>query len=638
MLTDAAEGCEMVDDDLSHIIPTPYEENPKKFLQDIIKEKFDSGLSDKDIIHDLSLYSDKFTEDEIEEAVYHTSQNYSRGPPNGGIIVTTNSYDADGKPTWQVIADPKKGITEFRKQSGNREERTLIFSYYPKRVEKFCDPENGSDICYTIDLISPDGEEIRFEQQGLKKITDDIINTITPRDSTKFKKVFPSLIEHIVHKRTYNFVESVKLPATGFFKRNECIEFFNLAKYSSELPDGPVDIEKLKTALSFFDDIMEFYKGSDTVKTVIFYGLQAPTGYIRKMEMLHENKLLLVYGEKHTGKSFLSKIILDIWGLLSDKSRNTTKTYSAAQFARRVCNTTLPVILDEMGEAFDTSTNNTGAKGLIEALKISTTNDVLHSITNADKSEKLDNFHAYASPFLLLNRIPPIPDELEIRFVISNFTLELKRDDEAFQEYRRLYTRKRDSLPHLGAALRDMFCDSWAEMQQILDRPSQVEIGYLLLSKIYEQHGIDKPSWLVPVEKTDDLCSMSEKELFMLFLKERLIRSLKDIPRTRESPLWTDMSWLSRILHLKVNNPFSGCIEGIGEQYIYLNSQFQSEYVKYTGRTAKNLNEYESILNEGYRGTAAKMNRKNGYKLGISIEFAAEYLTFDKGQEELTLS
>jgi len=418
------------------------------------------------------------------------------------------------------INDPKVGIFQIRFLWRKKDENYILEDPYIDYITDFAiigvkaliNPIVESDRVFSITLFNAKTKRfLKYRENYLSFILTDLTNQTGIRNYKKLKDALSSLLGEFLAKGLAKIEDLI--PATGFFEKDNKLLFYESVKLPLALPK--YDKEKTIEALAKLEKLLEFYRFSDKALAGIYFFIQSPLGYLRKLYG-YENKILLLFGEPHTGKTLLCKIGSAIWGLREDQAIVGGAKLTTPQLAERLNVMTLNLTIDEVR-------NILGIGDIADMLKTSTTNIHIKSRIIPQLGYKRIEFHAYASITLTTNFIPYLYPGLEDRFIPVEFDYSDKRDPKVVDEFLKNMARFRQDLAFIGSYLRDLFIRRWKEIKPIILEKDQIEAGYLLLKMLYEDLGLDIPNWLKPISLEFNLETPNDIDIFFETIQEDLV-------------------------------------------------------------------------------------------------------------------
>jgi len=407
--------------------------------------------------------------------------------------------------------DPDRGILILTKR-GNDITREYIFGYYIEKVIIYVNPSDPRDMVYTVYFKHPKtGDILPFEERTIGDIAKQIEETsFGVRNVSKLKSAISSLIEGFRAKALAEIRN--KIPATGLFEIDGELGFFESPKFKINLPEP--NSEKAKEALKQLEELLAFWDYKDHVIGNLYNDVQAPLGYIRKLYG-RENKIIFNYGEPHVGKTLREKIYCALWGLDESKAIIGSSNLTPAQIAEYLNSTTFKVVFDE-------ARNILLSPYTVDMLKNSTTNLHVKSRILPQMGYRLIEFYAYASISMNTNYVEINYPGVEDRLIPFKWTVADKKDPKVVEEFLKKFESYKDNLRYIGAYLKDMFIRRWGEIKQIIINNDNIEAGRKILEMMYEELGLEKPSWLKPIEVKYEIDTPRDEDVFFNFIREEL--------------------------------------------------------------------------------------------------------------------
>jgi len=418
------------------------------------------------------------------------------------------------------VNDPNQGIFQirflWRKKDGDYVLMEpcidYISDYAITNVIALINPIIESDRVFSITLFNAKTKRfLKYRENYLSFILTDLGNQTGIKNNRKLRDSLSSLLGEFLAKGLAKI--KTLIPATGFFEKDGKLEFYESVKLPLALPE--IDKDKTIEALAKLEKLLEFYRFSDKALAGLYFFIQSPLGFIRKING-RENKLLLLFGEPHTGKTLLCKIGSYIWGLREDQGIIGGAKLTTPQLAERLNVMTLNLTIDEVR-------NILGIGDIADMLKTATTNIHIKSRIIPQLGYKRLEYYAYASITLTTNFIPYLYPGLEDRFIPVEFDYSDKREDQIVDRFLKNLARFRQDLAFIGSYLRDLFIRRWKEIKKIILEKDQIEAGFLLLKMLYEDLGLRIPEWLRPISLEFNLETPNDIDIFFETIQEDII-------------------------------------------------------------------------------------------------------------------
>jgi len=532
-----------------------------------------------------ALLQDNFTDatsDQIEKAIVKAEEQRRREAElTYGITVSSWEDPSGAQVTISYQNDPKIGIflktRTVKPAAATREKVEHITSYYLNEVIKHTNPLDKSEVTYSLTLQHPKnpGLKIPYEETPLSEITNDIAhNQPGVRDARG--RVHAAISSLIDHQETIGRVPvKASIPATGFFEDNR--ELYHSDYKLFRLTPPVYSKVMTRKALEVLEEILRFYaKGSDPAEpgscdhalTALYFITAGPLGAIRKAHNV-ENKVLLLTGAPHTGKTILEKINAYIWSLPEAAAVIGSAKLTTPQLATHLSQTTYPI-------SFDETRNALSNPGVADLIKSSTTGLLVKERILSKQGFRRQAFYAYASVIMSTNFIPDLYVGLRERIIPVEFTIKNKKSEEEARKFDRYLNENREELGYLGAALRRLFQRRWSQVKGLALQQDQVKAGYEIIGLLFQQEGIQPPSWYREVTTRFDLEEEDPVRTICDFMREDILRILRGIYKGLEIP----QTWEARLNLLKSGNLLPQYIANISDRSITVNSGILKEVAK----------------------------------------------------------
>lgn len=438
----------------------------------------------------------------------------------------------------------RQTITEKRDQDGSvtfaGTDIQDIFGYYLESATVHIDPLDPAEETYTLRFRDAERKAltILYEEEPLRVILDDLPN----RPGVKARRLLPEAVTTILHelRRKGRVTVERRAPATGFFEDEDGRIYFSTSRrFDVGLPE--FSHRKTREALKLLDTFVAFYAiGGDPSKpenrdhflTWLYFNIQAPLGTIRKQHG-RENRVLLLGGEPHVGKTWLEKIGAEMWGIALERGIVGASKLTVPQFAEHLDRTTLPIAFDEVRNALSDP-------GIADVLKASTTGMMIKERIHSNQGFRRQRFMAYASVIMSANFVPPLYIGVGERLIPVNFTVRNKRpiDPETGIDPVKVFETARsashDLLPHLGSGIRAVYLSEWSRIRDAAIQDDQIEAGRQVLLELYRYVGLDAPAWLQSVATKYEIEEPDPVQVVCSFLAEDLLKRLQS-GRPRDS-------------------------------------------------------------------------------------------------------
>jgi len=418
------------------------------------------------------------------------------------------------------VNSPHSGIYQFsirKKKDDIDDVIDYIMDFYILACTIHMNPIDKTYLTYDIILYNPfTYNKLVYKDSELSAIVNDLKNKHGIGNSQRLNDALSKLISEFIIRGLAK--KTIRVPATGFFKVNGKIEYFESPRFPVELP-REYSAKDVIEAFKALEDLLSFYDFSDKALANLYYAVQAPLGFIAKQNG-RENKVLINYGEPHVGKTLLCKILGYIWGVREDMSVVSASKITAPQLAERFSETTFLITLDE-------AKNVLIDPHLSDMIKSSTTGTHIKSRIIPSLGYRRREFYAYASIIMTTNYIDPQlnPGILE-RLIPVEWTVEDKRDDLSVKEFLAKINKYRKRLAFIGAFLRDFFLKKSDVVEEIVSKYDQITAGKKILELALEELGY-KPEWLRDIKLSFDIEIADEVEVFLDALREEIIDAMK---------------------------------------------------------------------------------------------------------------
>lgn len=493
-----------------------------------------------------------------------------------GVIVAEWEDSAGSQHTLSYQNHPTKGIYSLTKTTtpnrNTRERVDYITSFYLRDIIKNTNPLNPTDITYSLTFQHPKSTagKIQYEEQLLSDITRDISSNQPGMSDARGRvhAAVSSLIDH--QDREGKVIIKSSIPATGFFE-DETGKLYHSDYRGFKVKPSEYSRVRTEKSLEVLGKILEFYTTDgdcDHALTAIYFMVGGPLGSIRKAAG-KENKILLLSGVPHTGKTILERINCYIWGIQESEGVIGSAKLTVPQLATHLSLTSYPISFDEIRTALSTPT-------IADLLKSSTTGLMVKERILAKQGFRKQQFYAYASTIMSTNFLPDLYTGLRERIIPVMFTVRNKKREEEAKTFDQYLTANKDSLGYLGAALRRLFTRNWPRVKGLALQDDQVKAGYEILYTLCQQEGIEPPAWLKVVETRFDIEEDDPVQIVCDFMREDFLQRLRNHHRGDEIP----QTWSARLDLLKRDNILPPYVVNISDKAISVTNGIFNEMAK----------------------------------------------------------
>lgn len=553
------------------------------------------------------------------------------------VLVSTSTEPGGVEVSRYYKTSPQQGILAITKKVRQgeppREGVEFILTYGIWEAKKHINPLDSSEVKYTLILKNNNtSETIRYEELPLADITHDLANN-QPGMLDSRRRVHAAISALLDAMEKENLLrKQIAIPATGYFEDKDG------ALYHNETRDLPVrrpDYNKVQVrkALKALEEVLRFYAvrgdlevegGLDHALTVLYYIVGAPLSAIRKHHG-REIKLLLMHGTPHTGKTLLEKLNSRIWGLPESKTVIGAGKLTPPQLAEHLSKTTYAVSFDEVRNALS-------VPGIADLLKSSTTNLLIKERIRPKEGFRKQSFYAYAPVIMSTNFLPDLYTGLHERIIPVEFTVRHKRTEDEAKAFDRLFNEHREDLAYIGSALDRLFTRRWSRIKDLILQPDQIKAGYEILTLLYLEEGLPSPVWLREVTVRSELEEPDPVRILCDFLREDLMRILRQNLRPENIPL----DWDQRLDTLKERNLLPPYLLNVSSKRLTLSSGILREVAKRGHEIPGGLTGVQDMINAlpeqtrkgkvtPYKGQKAlSMDREVFYAYSAPIEYQEE--------------
>lgn len=313
-------------------------------------------------------------------------------------------------------------------------------------------------------------------------------------------------------------------PFSGVFEVNGEIRFFKEGIISRvEFPDK-VDLNLVNEALDILHRIQQVTYHNNAFSTAMLWSIYAPFGFIIK-QYTRKQIYLLLYGERHTFKTTLGRLICDMYPVKETRIFNfdvPEEGGSVSRMGEKLSITTFPLLEDEMRELHPSSE-------LTALLRRATTGSIARW-----RNDTKEVFYALSSLVLTSNNDETLEDlplaerTISIKFDKSSHISRLTK--EQLHELTVLTSRFRIIGRHLGAFIVKTFLEEWENIKKKLvelnSKESFLQFGRYLWSLI--EHRLNRQlEWTMVDIEVEDVTEELEGDE-----RDKFFELLRDIFRT----------------------------------------------------------------------------------------------------------
>ncbi|MEM5822926.1 MAG: DNA-primase RepB domain-containing protein [Ignisphaera sp.] len=323
--------------------------------------------------------------------------------------------------------------------------------------------------------------EITFEGATLQRplvvgpaLIDEIADRLSIEGLVYHRKLIYDVLSAIVQAYVRKGKAEIKteIESPGFYLVDNRLVS---VKYSVE----SFNTEKLRQALMLLNELAEtwFKHVQDKFSTVIKWGAIAPFSYAMKQKGKWIPWLYL-YGDSAVGKTTLGRIVLKLWGLDSKHEKTGSNIDTIARLGYVLSMSTLPVLVNEPGNALM-------REDVVEAIK----NAIDASIVRGKYIRgTYTEIPALSCLIFTSNKFLPRDDALLRRFKVITFSYGEKIPVEKQREFKEKVEPRLGVLSEIGKCI----------VLQVMENPDLLDKldGGVLLEKCYETAGLEKPAWL----------------------------------------------------------------------------------------------------------------------------------------------
>lgn len=256
------------------------------------------------------------------------------------------------------------------------------------------------------------------------------------------------------------------------------------------------DLEKAKAAYMRLRELRKHYDPAKFDVALSWAGY-APMGYALKKQYHNKQVYLLLYGERHTGKTTLARIIKSLYPAVDPETGEEIGEESGTEYrlGHVLDRTTLPILYDEARKRLSLA-------GMRDLLARAAVSEIARWRGDTGK-----RYHARAALAMTSN----YPSELimdpalheriiTLEFTMKDYVYSKPRGEQ--EDFRRKYDEYRRYAPHLGAVLLQVIVEKWGEISStwaysLLEKRDYLKLGQWVWVKTAEKLGVEPPEWAV---------------------------------------------------------------------------------------------------------------------------------------------
>ena len=299
---------------------------------------------------------------------------------------------------------------------------------------------------------------------------------------------------------------------SGFFLVDGKIQCFGL-EFKTPTKEQMKECAELLNAL-----VIMKYGNDKRLPTLLKWSVNAPFDYIRKsykkwLPYVH------MYGIPSTAKSTRGEIALAVWKIHDSLSHVIpfTNINSEARLGRVISQTTLPILVNEVGSLKDEKRYG----HLVEMIKSAIENPMARA--SYDKKGRYNKTPALSPLILTGNPPPPVEGGIRSREVLMIYTTQDQHDRNGM-EARDFINWLMPELNKLGV-LGDFTSTYVMEHPEIIQKQWN-DTGEAILTKFYEEAGVKVPEWIKLLVETKQLEQTTDETI--LLLREYLINLINE--------------------------------------------------------------------------------------------------------------
>lgn len=433
------------------------------------------------------------------------------------------------------IVNDERGIAlQVVKQTkaGPQTDRDGILDWTLWQVERLDNPFNPVGTSFNISLKSANtGEILAYQEETPNTVADDLMTKPGVLDRRKVHESISALVGALEGKGQVS--RRMKIPATGFYEVDGVLHFDVSPKFQVKLPD--YDRREAVRVLKVLDKLVSFYQYenadgrliSDHIASIIFFGLQAPVGYIRKS--FGESRILFLYGAAHTGKTHAGKLLSYMLGMPGVITGTNT---TGPQIGEWMNQTTMPLTFNKMRKIL-------AKPEITDLIKSSTTNMLIRNRINVKRSYTMERKNAFASLILITNHVPALYIGMEDRLITVEFTAACKKEIADVRKYEELVNRNRVDLAQIGSLLRHVLINHWPTVKTHMSTSDELTTGYEIARLMYQEAGVPLPSWVKPVRTELFSGGQDEVDVLYQYIGEVVLDQLRKYPAREIVPTET---------------------------------------------------------------------------------------------------
>lgn len=388
---------------------------------------------------------------------------------------------------WFFVNDPQRGILLLKEKADEngqvKRAREYISDWY---VAKGVVVRGDGQYTYRLLFVNARTKERWILAGQLDEIVRELRRVHGVRRSQVLYDAVSSVVEELIRR---GIIKKRKTAAVaGILPMKGGIKLVRAGALSRLLIPKVPDIEKARQALELLKEIREHYD-VDKFDIALNWGVYAPIGYALKKLYGIKQMYLMLYGERHAGKTTLAHIITSLYPFPEKPPEEAGSEYRMSYLLNL---TTVPVVYDE-------PEGISRKPSLLGLIKRAATGDIIR--WRGDTNRK---YYARGALIITSNHREVLEDPalgeriIQVEFTHSDYVGNKSREEkEAFNQLNNKYETVAD---HLGSLILNLLVENWNQIREewihrLIEKEDYIQLGQWVWHKVAERLGASQPPW-----------------------------------------------------------------------------------------------------------------------------------------------
>lgn len=535
-----------------------------------------------------------------------------------------------GTGRYVVLNKPKKIIEhkQFKlKKDGSPSSVNIeiIINAYPLEVLIHDSPITDMGRTFTMKWASKTSHRLfETKQCGISEIENYLQEAGWVMNPKYLRGSLAAIIDTCITNQLAKLLTDIENPGFYWDSKEE-----KLIKVNLELPEYNQSF--LKKGLKTLADLQKYTSVDKTkLATAIKWGLVAPFSYAKKQYGSSWIPWLYLHGKAKSGKTTIGLIILYLWSKPDQMNNIGGSGFdTVARVGEKLGISTLPLLVNEPEGAL----TKPAVMGLIKS--------AIESTTARGKFErgKYRNLPSFAPCVMTANMYLPQEDAILRRFQSLSFSHSEKRDDKEAKDFE---SRFGLNNPNSSPLLNFHYLTSWIydeiyEDVELLKLDWQ-ELADTLILRLYNEVGLEVPSWLKLWHESSSLEELDEEEIedIRMFFVDEINKHSKQIKIYKENGFPEQEEHYTLDDGVADNDPFKERVFNVlnmklipwigiretrdNELQVYFTAGLKRDISKHT-KTCKDLKSISELLEWDYKTVAGLKGKLMVINFDDFVEF-----------------